>query len=139
MTHTIKLADLCNLIAQGNQPKRITYRDSIYEYRDGRYENDYYGVFVLAFGKEYLDESITYTDTILTNKEREYLSTVLKPWKGERIYVHKYNAVTDEYNYLFLQVGDGTMSLPKFKADKYYTKLEMKIGYTPEDLELWTE
>lgn len=136
MTHTIKLADLCNLIAQGNQPKRITYRESVYEYRDGRYENDYYGVFVLAFGKEYLDESITYTDTILTNKEREYLSTVLKPWKLQPMAIEKVSR-SGRYEYIAVRFIDEAIVFPQFIAGEHYKGMEPGKRYSPEDLELW--
>ena len=136
MTHTIKLADLCNLIAQGNQPERITFRERIYEYRNGRYENDFCGVLVLAFGKEYLDESITYTDTILTNKEREYLSTVLKPWKGQPMVIEKVSR-SGVYEYIAVRFIDVATLFPKFIAGDHYKGMKPDTMYNPEDLELW--
>lgn len=138
MTQTIKLTDLCNLIAQGNHPVRITFRDRTYEYRNGRYENDQYGVLVLAFSKEYLDESVTYTDTILTNKEREYLSTVLKPWKGQLMVIEKVSKLSVYENIAIRFLDDATI-LPKFRIDEHYKGMERNRRYTPEELGLWTE
>lgn len=141
MTHTITLADLCNLIAQGNHPVRITFRERTYEYRNGRYENDVYGVLVLAFSKEYLDEFITYTDTILTNKEREYLSAVLKPWKGEDMEIIKYpSSSSSEYiSVRFKNCDRVAMVFPDFKTSEYYKGMKLGTMYPPEELELWTE
>lgn len=138
MTHTIKLTDLCDLIAHGNQPERITFRDRTYEYRNGRYENDVYGVLVLAFGKEYLDESVTYTDSILTNKEREYLSAVLKPWKGQLMVIEKVSKI-NVYEYIAIRFLDDAIAFPKFRIDEHYKGMERNRRYTPEELELWTE
>lgn len=103
--------------------------------------------------KAYIGETITYdyqscTDAILNwmaqpykkpildNVEREYLSAVIKPFRGKVSYISKHgNSELMEFIYIKLSDGDAA-DFPNFEANTMYRGMELDKNYTPEELGL---
>ena len=82
--------------------------------------------------------------SILTEKEKEYLSAVIKPFRDRRVVIKKYEYPQNEYKNECIQIsvefydktGGETVSLPIFKKGTMYKGLESNKCYTLEDLGL---
>ena len=81
---------------------------------------------------------------ILTEKEKEYLSAVIKPFRDRRVVIKKYEYPQNEHKNECIQIsvefydktGGETVSLPIFKKGTMYKGLESNKCYTLEDLGL---
>ena len=81
---------------------------------------------------------------ILTEKEREYLSNIVKPFRDRKVVIKKYEYPQNEYKNECIQIsveyydktGGETISLPIFKKGTMYKGLESNKCYTLEDLGL---
>lgn len=99
------------------------------------------------YSNKFLNQEIEIKDELLlTNKEREYLENVLKPFKDKVKSVEKMCiAAVDESERacICITMSDGknilTFSLPYFVASKYYNGLRSNKKYTLEDLRLFQE
>ena len=90
------------------------------------------------------NEMIEIDEPILTDKEKEYLSAVLKPFKEQAMRITKMDG-TDGYNL----VVDGEKDeegvsayyyFPVFPHDsEMYRGMEVDRAYTPSELGLWEE
>ena len=79
--------------------------------------------------------------SILTKKEKEYLSAVIKPFRDRILYIKKREVNQDEYIRVFLkyyasEVDDEVILLPSFKKGTMYKGIETEEEYTLEELEL---
>ena len=82
--------------------------------------------------------------SILTEKEKEYLSAVIKPFRDRRVVIKKYEYPQNEHKNECIQIsvefydktGGETISLPIFKKGSMYKGLESNKCYTLEDLGL---
>ena len=82
--------------------------------------------------------------SILTEKEKEYLSAVIKPFRDRRVVIKKYEYPQNEHKNECIQIsvefydktGGETISLPIFKKGTMYKGLESNKCYTLEDLGL---
>ena len=82
--------------------------------------------------------------SILTEKEKEYLSAVIKPFRDRRVVIKKYEYPQNEHKNECIQIsvefydktGGETVSLPIFKKGTMYKGLESNKCYTLEDLGL---
>lgn len=81
---------------------------------------------------EWLEEE--YEHTILTDKERAYLSAVIKPFREEVETIEK----TSFSGYEQLQISDGDtiMAFPCFEKGTMYKGMEVDKDYTLEELGL---
>ena len=81
-----------------------------------------------------------YNPPVLDDAEREYLKTVLKPFRGAVKYVEKVSAsVFDEDNrskeYVFVAFYDGGLfAFPNFDAGSMYTGMELNKEYKLDEL-----
>lgn len=81
-----------------------------------------------------------YNPPVLDDAEREYLKTVLKPFRGAVKYVEKVSAsVFDEDNrkeeYVFVAFYDGGLFVfPNFDAGTMYTGMELNKEYSLDEL-----
>lgn len=81
-----------------------------------------------------------YNPPVLNDAEREYLKTVLKPFRGAVKYVEKVSAsVFDEDNrkeeYVFVAFYDGGLfAFPNFDAGTMYTGMELNKEYKLDEL-----
>ena len=82
--------------------------------------------------------------SILTEKENEYLSAVIKPFRDRRVVIKKYEYPQNEHKNECIQIsvesydktGGETVSLPIFKKGTMYKGLESNKCYTLEELGL---
>ena len=79
--------------------------------------------------------------SILTKKEKEYLSAVIKPFRDRILYIKKREVNQDEYirvvlKYYASEVDDEVILLPSFKKGTMYKGIETEEEYTLEELEL---
>lgn len=81
-----------------------------------------------------------YNPQVLDNAEREYLKTVLKPFRGAVKYVEKVPAIVfDDDNrgkeYVFVAFyGRGSFAFPNFDAGSMYTGMELNKEYKLDEL-----
>ena len=78
---------------------------------------------------------------ILTEKEKEYLSNVINPFKDRVICIKKCEDEQDEYigiqlKYYANEMVRDTLILPSFKKGTMYSKMETDKEYTLEELGL---
>ena len=77
---------------------------------------------------------------LLNKKEREYLRTILRPFKGRKIRITKMNNNDDSSNEECIYIEFGNISdlcFPDFKAGTMYKGLKANKEYTPEELGLF--
>lgn len=84
-----------------------------------------------------------YKEPVLDEKEKEYLSAVIKPFKNrityiKKVYIHRgYNK---NYEYIFGELGNedvvDTFTLPYFSKETMYKGMETDKKYTLEELGL---
>lgn len=72
--------------------------------------------------------------SLLTTKEREYLTAVIKPFREDFNYLLKYQE--GEYEYLVIYLNGDFISLPDFKKDSMYKGLGVNKRYTLKELSL---
>ena len=78
---------------------------------------------------------------ILAEKEKEYLSNVIDPFKDRVICIKKCEDEQDEYigiqlKYYANEMVRDTLILPSFKKETMYSKMEADKEYTLEELGL---
>ena len=72
---------------------------------------------------------------ILDDKEREYLSNVIKPFWDKVKYIIKFDCLQEEYISIVL-LNDKRIDLPCFKKGTMYKGMEIEEDYTLEELGL---
>ena len=85
---------------------------------------------------EWLEEE--YDPKILTDKEKAYLSAVIKPFRKDVESVKKLENYYSAQGYIHIAMKKGTdyCSLPWFRKDTMYKGMEAYKEYTLEELEL---
>lgn len=73
---------------------------------------------------------------ILDDKEKEYLSYVIRPWRNKVGYIEKRYDNTNEWIEIYMQKGNSYTNLPRFKKSTMYKGMELDREYTLEDLRL---
>lgn len=86
-----------------------------------------------AFTK-WLEEE--YVPNILTEKEKAYLSAVIKPFRDRVKYITKYIYSAKEEYLLIVMYNGERMSFPTFKKETMYKGMKVYEEYTLEDLGL---
>lgn len=75
-------------------------------------------------------------EPILTDSEREYLSAVIKPFRGKVSYISKQgNSERTEFIHIELSDGDAA-DFPNFKTNTMYKGMELNKSYTLQELGL---
>ena len=77
-----------------------------------------------------------YVPDILTDKEKAYLSAVIKPFREEVKNIEKVNSYNGIDQLIFFKVQDRWCSLPPFKKETLYKCMEADKKYTLEELGL---
>jgi len=72
--------------------------------------------------------------SILDEKEKEYLSFVIRPWKNKIGYIDKRYGADKEWIEIYLKKGDSYTNLPRFKKGTMYKGMELDREYSLEDL-----
>lgn len=74
---------------------------------------------------------------ILTAKEKEYLSNIIKPFRGRVTNIEKCDSGIRHVEYLAIYIkDDAPINLPDFKKNRLYQNMETHVGYTLEELGL---
>lgn len=96
----------------------------------------YYNYLVeLVKGAKNVEITYEMPDPILTEKEKEYLSAVIKPFRNKIEYISKEDGM-DNTEYLELGLDGDYNSLPNFERNKFYRNMELGKRYTIEELDL---
>ena len=76
--------------------------------------------------------------TILTNKEKAYLSAVIKPFRDDIEYIEKIKTYYGEKEYICIKIKryEDYCGLPVFKKGTMYKGMEADKAYTLEELGL---
>lgn len=90
--------------------------------------NDYTGTLEIENG--YIVEK-----EILDEEEKEYLSAVIKPFKGKVKYICKISYLGGEFIKIYIR-NDSAISFPYFKSGTMYKGMELNKKYTLEELGL---
>ena len=77
-----------------------------------------------------------YDQKILTDKEKAYLSAVIKPFREDVKNIEKVNSYNGIDQLIFFKVQDRWCSLPPFKKETLYKCMEAGKHYTLEELGL---
>lgn len=79
-----------------------------------------------------------YVPDILTEKEKAYLSAVIKPFRKDIEYIEKFksNYVGKEYIYIVMKKDDDYCKLPRFFKGTMYKGMEANREYTLKELGL---
>lgn len=77
-----------------------------------------------------------YEPTILTEKEKAYLSAVIKPFREDVEFIQKFNVYNDKNQVIFFKVRDRYYSLPPVKKGLLYKGMKDNKYYTLEELGL---
>ena len=80
-------------------------------------------------------------EPILDEKERKYLSGVIRPFRDKVIGIYKYNSVLSDYEEIAIDTREDYNSnhmthLPPFKKGTMYKGMELNKEYTLEELGL---
>lgn len=83
-------------------------------------------------------EVVKIPESILTEQEKFYLSTVIKPYRKKVKYICKLTYYDYDKEYLYISLNDGTTTrLPDFDTNAMYKGMELGRYYSLEELGLW--
>ena len=108
---------------------------TIHEVCDGRV-NDYCYPLLIALLNG-VDTVVKLPKSILTEKEKEYLSYVIRPFRNRIKYICKNNNEDGDTEFLDVQLdGNDFMAFPNFKKGTMYKGMKVSKSYTPGELGL---
>lgn len=149
MKKEITFLELLQMVKDGTAPKKVIHKSDEYK-RNGsdyicRTENGCWDLssktFIMSIQAMATAKTITYSEEILTDEEKAYLSAVLKPFRKHKLAITKEDA-TDGYN-IIVMAGDGESQYYYFPIFPYesemYKGMEVDKKYTPSELGLWEE
>lgn len=77
---------------------------------------------------------------ILTEKEKEYLSNVIKPFRNKVKWIKKYSSPTENFEYIRISYKDhnysNVLNFPDFKVGTMYRGMKLDKLYTLKELEI---
>lgn len=94
------------------------------------------------YGQTYIEDilewmSQPHKEPILDDKEREYLSAVIKPFKNDVAYIKKSRFFSEPLQFIYISLKDEwTIKLNLFEAGSQYKGMEEHKKYTVEELGL---
>ena len=124
----------------------VVYRKNFYftEYNLFAVGDDKPGIGILNHLLNGNYKVIKLSEPILNEKEREYLTIALKPFRESIVHIFKTDFhVKDGLEYLRIHVHDALdgayydISLPCFKKNTMYKNMELGKRYSLEELGLW--
>lgn len=75
-----------------------------------------------------------YKHKILTDKEKAYLSALIKPFRNNVKFIRKMRSIAKEF--ILIELKCNVFSLPFFEAETMYKGMEVNKKYTLEELGL---
>ena len=107
--------------------------NNIYYYQDNLLYNDSTGNDILDIVKVYRLFQVK-KDEILTEKEKNYICNLIKPFSNKVKGIVK-KGYYDEEEYISIIINDDmNISLPNFQEGKYYKGMELDERYSIEEL-----
>lgn len=151
MTKEIKIKDIIKGWLDNKElPKKFIYFDDVYELNTGYVKNKkvdlddlYYNHMYCRYfdftGYYYRKETVRIEEDILDEKEKEYLSSIIKPFRKRIKYISKkgyyeYEYISIEYNEINNSIY--SIQLPNFKSNTMYKGMEIDKDYTLKELGL---
>ncbi len=148
METTTTYLELLRMIKHDVQPATIYAEQRTFHYECGNYLDDNktsleelllpcYSAYALA-----TEKMIHYTDGLLTDSERRYIASVIKPYRNRISEIRKWRSFDGSDEQISIKVrnysdrGFDFVNLPIFEKGQMYKGLEAFRGYTPEELEL---
>ena len=124
-----------------NRPVKYKLTKDGFMYWSDEYQRWNYtcGIEALFLGKRRI---VKISEPILNEKEKEYLSAVIKPFRDKVISITNYYEESIDNNFIEIEVKQNYcnenqyVSLPYFKKGKMYKGMEEYKKYTLEELEL---
>jgi len=78
-----------------------------------------------------------YKINILDEKEKEYLSNIVKPFRDKVKHIQKLQSSTDKREYIEIKIRhDADINLPYFNENTMYKGMELNKHYTLEELDI---
>ena len=142
----MKFEEILEPLRNGKSVRRKCWaKDCLIEFNKEK-ELSYVGtVYTLSYVLELEDLNATdweiYEEPILTGKEREYLSAVIKPFRERTEYIMKFRSPSWEHlkicveSNIFIENKE-IITLPCFEANSMYKGMEVDKHYTLEELGL---
>ena len=143
----ITVRELLNMIYEGKAPERIKYNGKVYQNYENADYSDKSRLLSSVMGEHHtlefmaLNKAITIYDEILDDKEKEYLSRIIKPFKMYLISITKEERADREmiiirYNdYMDRNIDRASiLRLPTFKKGTMYNGMQTDKQYTLEEL-----
>ena len=75
-------------------------------------------------------------EPILTDTEKQYLSTVIKPFRNQVRSISKRSSFSCEKEYIWISTTNGAMLFPNFDAGTMYKDMKLDHEYAPKELGL---
>lgn len=144
MKKEIKLIDIINMISEDKleDKTRIKFNNDIYTFdkstnsfyddEDNNLCDDYN---ILIFLNDDIDKEAPQQE-VLTKEEKEYLGSVLKPFRDRFKLIKKQVVIGESKEYLVIALSDDIFSLPNFKRNTMYKRMKLNKEYNLKDLGL---
>lgn len=142
---TIKIKKILIELINGEEvPRKIKWEDKVYKYsnNNNNYLASLYSEVKTDNGlrldyRPILEAEVQILEEdILTDKEREYLSAVIRPFRDRVEFIKKVCSFGDEYYIEVSLINCECFELPYFKGNTMYENMEADKDYTLEDLDL---
>lgn len=138
----ITYLELLQMVKEGKAPLKIEVDGETYEYFEQNGGARYYSkvddcfLYMQNVLKAVSVPLITCKEPVLTDKEREYLKAVIKPWRDKITGMGIVFFIDREYLKINLSHGRESVPFPFFPIGKYYKGMERGKEYTLEELDL---
>ena len=106
---------------------------SLVPYR--RFKNDEKD-FIIKNESKVFKLTLEVEEPILDEKERKYLSGVIRPFRDRIKFIKKLNEHYIDDEYILIKTDSNSTPLPYFKKDTMYKSMELNKEYTLEELGL---
>lgn len=151
MKKQVTYLELLQMVKDGKQPNEVKHQGRKYEWKNGTYSRQYNNVreYMSIVSKSTTEVSMAedkvyeYEEEILDEKEKEYLKSVIKPFRNRVKTIERIKNKEWERIVVFYKDYDDTrdhvrsyMSLPMFEVGTMYKGMEQGKEYTLEDLGL---
>lgn len=141
----MKFEEMLEPLRNGKQVRRKGWADCLVEFdkygnlcfaRDGAFVH-----YIVDLKDSAATDWEIYHEPILTDKEREYLSAVIKPFRERTEYIMKFRSPSWEHLKICVEsnifIGNKEIiTLPCFEANSMYKGMEVDKYYTLEELGL---
>jgi len=138
MKKKVDFVELCEMIRDGKQPRKIKVHEQEFEWDGIDYENSNGKTIGFVFVLDCIckTKAIEFYDDVLDEIELEYLSAIVKPFRDKVDYITKVANISENTESILI-VFKGYCALvlfPPFIRGKMYKGMEIAVRYTLEEL-----